>query len=210
MRKLLLPTLLVCCAALCACRPDDGIPCPFGPDDLGASPVSVTFRFENQACTTVCQVFLGSPSCDDWGITLLGEDSLPHGLSIDFQIPPGTYDLLIVECSEATYQMTDLDLSEDGTWTFGLEEAIPGTACPAALTVVNQSPTDICHMWIAGPQSERYGYNWLGDDVIPAGQALTFPVSPGTYDVMAQDCDFNTLRVELDKDILAPVIWNVP
>jgi hypothetical protein len=195
---------------LSACGGSDTIPCPFGPDNLASSPDNVTFTIDNQACTSICQVFLGAPSCDDWGITLLGEEVIPHGTSTNFQIPPGTYDLLIVECSEDTYQMTDLDLSEGQSWNYGIEGQEAGEACPASLTVVNQSSTPVCHMWIASPAAERFGYNWLGNEMIPAGGSMTFDLLPGTYDVKVEDCDFNILRLELDKPILEPETWTIP
>lgn len=209
MRRIHLLPLLLLCTLLAACG-GGNIPCPFGPDDLGSSPGDVTLTIENQACTTVCQVFLGAPSCDDWGLTLLGEETLQHGSSVSYQIPPGKYDLLIVECTEDSYQMTKLDLREGDTLTYNLKGQEAGAACEASLTVVNKSSTPICNMWIAGPQSESFGYNWLGTDVIPAGESMTFPVFPGTYDLKAEDCDFNPLRIEMDHEITDNQTWNVP
>jgi hypothetical protein len=204
-------TLLICFVfLLTACqKASGGIPCPFGPDNLASSPDDVTFMIDNQACTTICQVFLGAPSCDDWGITLLGEEVIPHGTSYSFPIPPGTYDLLVVECSEDSYQITGLDLSKSQSWIYGIEGLEAGEACPASLTVVNQTSTPVCNMWIAGPQSESFGYNWLGSDVIPAGSSMTFALLPGTYDVKAEDCDFGQMRLDLGMAITDHQTWVV-
>ncbi len=211
MRKTSLLPLFLLCIFLTACG-GSNIPCPFGPENLGTSPGAVTLTIENQTCTTICRVFIGAPSCDDWGLDLLqdGEVRIQHGSSYSFQVPPGRYDLNIEDCTETSYSMYKLDLKEDSTWTFSQEGAQAGAACEASLTVVNQSPVPICHMWIADPLGERFGNNWLeNDETIPAGEALTFPVLPSTYDVKAEDCNFDQLRIEYGWEITDHQSWTV-
>jgi hypothetical protein len=214
MRKFPLLTLFASAFLLTACQTSSpGIACPFGPEYLASSPDDVRFTIDNQSCTTICRVYVGAPSCDDWGLDLLeeGANRIAHGTSYSFQIPPGTYDLLVEECTEDAYQMAEIDLSEGGKWTYGLEGMTEGQACSASLTVVNQGSSPICHMWIAGQESESFGNNWLeNEESISSGEAMTFAVLPGTYDVKAEDCDFNILRLELDKPILQPETWTVP
>lgn len=189
------------------------IPCPFGPKYLASQEGNVTLELKNQSCTTICRIYLGKPSCDDWGNDLLleGQERIHHGSSYSFQIPPGKYDLLIEDCTETGYQITNLKLRENTSWTFSMEGMDPEEACEASLTVVNESSKPVCHMWIAGPQSDRFGNNWLGNnETIPAGGTMTFTVFPGNYDVKAEDCDFKQLRIELDKPILDHQTWKIP
>ena len=189
------------------------IPCPFGPKDLSSQEGNVTFELKNQSCTTICRIYLGAPSCEDWGGDLLleGQERIPHGSSYSIQILPGKYDLMIEDCTETMYNTTNLNLREGTSWTFSMEGMDPGEACEASLTVVNESPAPVCHMWIADPESNSFGNNWLENNTtIPPGSTMTFAVFPGRYDVKAEDCDFNILRLELDKPILDDQIWAIP
>ena len=189
------------------------IPCPFGPKYLSSQEGNVTLELINQSCTTICRIYLGRPSCDDFGNDLLqdGQERIPHGTSYSLQIPPGIYDLLIEDCTETGYQMTNLKLRDNTSWTFSQEGMDPGEACEASLTVVNESSKPVCHMWIAGPQSDSFGNNWLeNDETIPVGTSMTFTIIPGNYDVKAEDCDFNQLGIELDKPILDHQTWIIP
>ncbi len=213
MHKTFLLPLLLLCILLVSCGGGGNIPCPFGPDDLASQTEGVTFEIINQSCTTLCRVFLAAPSCDDWGLDLLlqGDVRVPHGGSYSFQVPPGKYDLSIEDCSEASYNIEKIDLRESSSWTFSLEGMEEGAACEASLTVVNESPVPICHMWIANEYSDRFGNNWLGNyETIPAGGEMTYMLNPDTYDVKAEDCDFNQLRIEFDKEITDHQVWTVP
>jgi hypothetical protein len=212
MRKITLLPLLLLCTLLAACGGANKLPCPFGPENLGA-PESITFELINQSCTTICRVYLGAPSCDNWGGDLLleGDVRIPHGSSYSFQIPAGKFDMLIESCTEDAYQALNLKLRESGSWTFSMEGTDPGEACDASLTIVNNNPSPVCHMWIAGPSSESFGNNWLeNDQTIPAGGEMTFEVLPGTYDVKAEDCEFDQLRIDLGMAITDHQTWVIP
>src|SRR5574341_316109 len=67
-----------------------------------------------------------------------------------------------------------------------------------SLTVVNDSSLEICYVFISPSDSDSWGDDWLGEDnTIPPGESHDIAgVEPGTYDIMAADCDGN----EIDSD----------
>ena len=75
--------------------------------------------------------------------------------------------------------------------------------------MVNHTEVPICHLWIAAEHSESFGGNWLGQDQIAPGESDQFFVFPGTYDIKAEDCDFNILRLEMDTEIEDHLEWVV-
>ena len=105
-----------------------------------------------------------------------------------------------------------LDLTQDMDFPVTDAGAQGSRVCPASLTVVNESPTPICHMWIEWAESqysESFGYNWLGDEQIAPGEARVFLVRPASYNLKAEDCESHVLRVELEIPIDGPIIWDV-
>lgn len=71
------------------------------------------------------------------------------------------------------------------------EPTVPATEAGGfQVTVDNRSSYEVCYVFIAPTEDERWGEDWLSlDDVIPPGTSWTFAVPPGAHDVMVQDCD---------------------
>jgi len=207
----LMPLLLAGCTALNGLGFPSKLPCPI-PAEMMSSPGegSVNLTLVNQSCTTICRVYLSPRPCDDWGSDWLQGGRVRSGEQFSLDTLPGRVDLLLEDCSEAEYIIEDLDLDSDSVWTFSEQGDSGSESCRASVTVENHSAEPICHMWIASPISEQFGNNWLGDAQIPGGGEFTFIVPEGTYDLKAEGCAFEFLRVELDVPIGEHIRWPVP
>lgn len=198
-----------CLLASCQ-RAASGIACPYGPQDLLPPEQGVIFQIDNQSCSSICRVFLSAPTCDNWGTDLLQGGVVNQGETLTFWVQPGSYDLMIEECTQAGYILEQVDLGEDAAWIYGQEQGQSGEACQASLTVLNQGSAPVCHLWIAGPTSESFGYDWLGESEIPVGGTRTFALPPDSYDLKAEDCAFNLLELELGRPIYDHQAWIIP
>ncbi|MBN1310247.1 MAG: hypothetical protein JXB30_02430 [Anaerolineae bacterium] len=83
--------------------------------------------------------------------------------------------------------------------TVGSEElakGAPGQAGSrqAGLTVVNNTDTEMCYIYISLSANATWGPDRLGDDeTVPVGRSRTFSLSPGTWDVRIEDCSENVI-----------------
>lgn len=65
-----------------------------------------------------------------------------------------------------------------------------GSSSQVKIEVVNQSPEDVCYVYISESDSDEWGGDQLGDeDTISPGDSKTFEVPKGTYDVRLENCD---------------------
>jgi hypothetical protein len=65
--------------------------------------------------------------------------------------------------------------------------------CPVTIEIDNQSPKDICCVYISPCESDSWGSCWLADnEIIPAGRNRVFTVAAGCYDIHVVNCDNST------------------
>jgi hypothetical protein len=78
----------------------------------------------------------------------------------------------------------------------------------ATLTVVNDTGTPICQVYISPVTSQLWEANWLSasDTVLP-GEIRTFDVPVGDYDLLATDCDGNELDIAWGVDLSGDFTW---
>ena len=100
--------------------------------------------------------------------------------------------------------------------------AVPPTAVPgggggdsgggsAILNVVNNSGTTIFYLYISPSTSSSWGNDQLGASTIPAGGSFTFTgITPGNYDLKAEDSSHNVIKSVFNVNIAGPVYtWYV-
>jgi len=205
--------LLVGCDRIHLYDTGPDLPCPIPPEAVASPPAdAVAFTLDNQACTTLCWVALSPHVCDDWGGDWIGDRNVPSGESVTLQVPPGLYDLMIEDCTEEPAIFERLDLTQDVRFPIYDADADGTRDCGASLTVVNDSPTPICHMWIEWTESqfsERFGDKWLGEEQIAPGESRTFVVRPAHYNIKAEGCEWEQLRIEMDVPVQGPLVWTV-
>ncbi len=171
--------------------------------DGGSSAGSFTVTIANRAPMAICYVFISPSEDDSWGDDWLGDDEI---IATDerrsFDVPSGTYDVMVRDCDGipmATFweiaQPTTLDVGKAGTHV---------------VTVENDSSTDVCYVYISPSTSENWGDDWLGQkESIKSGSSRHFFVSPGTYDLLAIDCDGNDLAQETGVEVDSDITWTL-
>jgi len=79
------------------------------------------------------------------------------------------------------------------------------------VTVINNSPYEVCYVYISPADSDSWGEDWLAEDeTIAAGDGKQFMMAAGSYDLLARACDRAILDSEwkfgtdVQVDISAP------
>jgi hypothetical protein len=72
------------------------------------------------------------------------------------------------------------------------------------ITIDNQSPYDVCYVFISPVDDDSWGSDWLdSEQMISPGSSLTLNVPAGEYDLLAESCDEVTLQTgwNLNSDV---------
>ncbi|MGB2964871.1 MAG: hypothetical protein WBB69_12885 [Anaerolineales bacterium] len=186
------------------------LPCPIPKEWMENPPgETVELTLKNDACTAICAVDISPKACDDWGFDWLGYHNIYSGMESILEIVPGRYDIRVETCTQEAFIWEKIDLWDDYYGTMSDPELEDPSLCPVSLTVINNSSQPICHMWIAPPNSESFGLNWLGENQINSGDSFRFVIPNDIYDLKAEDCNFKILQVELDVEISTHQTWIV-
>ena len=67
------------------------------------------------------------------------------------------------------------------------------------IVVENFLNVDVCFLYISPTTSDEWGDDWLGDEILSAGDTMVFTLQAGsTVDIQAVDCDLNVLDEQYD------------
>jgi hypothetical protein len=202
--------MLLAPLSISSCTAGGDLPCPIPEDKMNdPDPDWISFTVVNESCVSFCSLLIAPTRCDDWGLDWIGIDSLPPGEQRTVKVPAGRYDLLLEDCTQLEFIWEKIDITEASEFEV-TGEVENSAACGNSVTVTNNADEAVCYMWIAAPHSESFGANWLGHDSIEPGAARKFLVPEGTYDLKAETCEFDLLRIEMDVDISGEVYWPVP
>jgi len=167
-------------------------------------------------------VHISPSSSDSWGSDELGSgEVISPGESRKFHVDNGTFDIKIIDEDEDEYIFwnvyvsgsLDLNVSLDN-----LGEQNWGTASPnstsnssAPVSIINElGDWTIWYVYANSSDSDSWGEDRLGSDLLSPGEELTFYVDANDYydfKVEDEDGDTYTLRdVWIDED---GVYWNV-
>ena len=163
-----------------------------------ASEEGATFslKIRNQTPYEICYVFISDSEAEYWGDDWLADEGT---IGVDeawtFEVPEGAHDVLAQDCEQVTLG-TAWEVDSARTMTLGGDDLVP-------FRVVNDTDTDVCYMFIADVSQEDWGEDELGkwEIIDPAGGERIFFVEPGTYDLLAADCDSNTLEESYGVEI---------
>ncbi len=170
-----------------------------GSADNGDEPSGgeIEVKVVNKSPYAVCYVQISDEGSDEWGDDQLGdEETIEAGDSMSFSLEEGVYDVLIRDCDAIPVESA-AGISRNTTITVG-------GAGVVGLLLDNQSPVDICYVFISPSDNDEWGEDWMGEvENIPAGDQRVFYVDPGIYDLLAQDCegDGNDLVEEIGVDL---------
>ncbi len=174
-------------------------------DEETEEPVSVdafTVTINNESPEAICSVYISGSDDDSWGDNLLNGE-IGSGDSESFDVDGIISDVMIQNCDDITVD-TAWELAEDTEVTVGGEGM-------TALQVSNESSTEVCYVYFSESGNEDWGDDWLGNkESIAAedGQRI-FYMEPGTYDLLAQDCDGEDLVEERDVDLSSDTTWTI-
>ena len=156
----------------------------------------------NYAPEDICYVYISDSNSIEWGDDQLGnEDTIVTGDSMTFEFPKGEYDARVENCDEVVME-TAWRITSNATITAGASDAT------SWVLFDNQSSVDVCYVFISPSDSDDWGDDWMGgNENVPSGERRLFYVSPGTYDLLAQDCDRQDLVKVSDVDLMNGRPW---
>jgi hypothetical protein len=152
----------------------------------------------NQSGEAICYVNISPVTDQYWGDDWLGSsETVGNGESRTFEVEPGGWDIRAMTCNQDTIdEERQITITASGyQWVVQARAQIPEG--PATLRLVNNLSVDICYVRISPVTDQYWGDDWLGADIISAGDSHDFAVPPGqSYDLRAEDCSQNELAVE--------------
>ncbi len=172
----------------------------------GGTPSTGDFEIKvvNRSPDEVCYVLISSSESDEWGEDRLGgEETIASGDTKSFTVPAGQHDIQIEACDEAV-MATGWHIENNTTITVGDSRAT------ARLFLDNTSETEVCYVFISSSTGDDWGDDLMGEsETVMAGRTRIFYVRPGTYDLMARDCEDNVLAEEYDVDLSSDKTWTL-
>lgn len=158
----------------------------------------------NETSEDICYVLISPADLDDWGDDWMGEDeTIEAGQTHVFDIPGEPHDAMFLNCDEAVLA-TIFDVDSDFTLTVG-------GAGLVELVAYNESSTELCYICISPSTSDGWGDDWLGgkETISPGDGVRIFYVEPGTYDLLAQDCDGEDVVTETEIELDSDTDWTI-
>ncbi len=169
-----------------------------------ASTGDFQIKVVNQSPDEVCYVLISSSGSDEWGEDWLGgEETIATGDSKSFTVPAGPHDVQLEACDEAV-MATGWSIENNTTITIGDSRAT------SRLFVDNTSDIEVCYVFVSASTGDDWGDDLMGEsETVMAGRTRIFYLRPGTYDLMARDCDDNMLAEEYNIDLSADKTWTL-
>jgi hypothetical protein len=198
-RTIYLVITLLMLASLACVRPGAS-----GGKSGGGSSSDLEFTIVNRSPEEICYVLISPSDSDSWGDDQLGEnDTIAPGKRQTFSMPKDTYDIRAENCDEAA-MVTAWELSSNATVTAGESGA------NVKLTVINDSSTEVCYIYISPTTGDDWGDDWMGEmESLPAGGLRAFYMKGNTYDLQAIDCEDNVLIEEYEVDLSSDLEWTL-
>ena len=167
------------------------------PSETTAGANTSIFMVTNDSSEMICYVYISPSNWDDWGDDRLDSDEVINaGRSRAWDLSPGNYDVLLLDCSGDTLEdARNIELEEMVNFTYPNDK--PGLfdrASAGELTVVNESVATICFVYISPTTSDDWGDDQLNIwETISPGEDRTWAFEPDLYDMLLEDCDHNVL-----------------
>lgn len=173
-------------------------PTPTEPPVTGAS-IEIT----NESEVDIWHIYISPSGSQGWGEDWLKGDVIRAGSTyLITGIPEGTYDVMATDKEDNQIEVWwNVEIEGEMTWT------ITGLA---SLTINNTSSETIAYLYIAAPEDENWGDNWLGDVAIDPGEEYTVGgIPPGTYDIKVTDAENNAIEVVYNVELAGAQRWTV-
>ena len=171
--------------------------------ELFAQPTGPAIRIANQTGADICEVYISPAEAADWGLSLLPQDDrISAGAEKTFQASVSPADLLVRNCqAEVVYSQSEITSSVD---------VVIGGPQTNPLRLVNNTPTEVCYVYIVPAGQTDWGPDQLGGvESVLAGEARLFYLTPGRYNLRATACDDTILSEHPDREISQPDDWMI-
>ena len=206
--------LAVLIALLSGCSSDASQPCP-EPGEKFADPAPgeeyIALTIENNTCMSICEVLVSPDNCEYMGgVDWVEDHPLRSEDSITQSIPPGKYAVWVELCTDEFRADEHIKAGADTTHIINDPAKGGKPPCGTSLVIINNSAVPICKLWISNSGSIYDSRNWIGIEQIQPDDTLELTLRPDTYDIKAEDCDGNILRVEGDVPISGHQEWIIP
>ncbi len=169
--------------------------CGDGGDEPVAGEDEISIKVVNQTEEIMISyaLFYG-PDLDEWGEDLLGDEEIPPGEEKIFIVPEGEYTVIPM-----TYNYYLLpaarNVSEDHVLEIGEEGKFP-------IQVTNaKEDKDVGFIYLSPSDSEDWGEDWMGDEVLPAGTTRYFFAEENVYDLLVLDLEGEPILDEYEIEI---------
>ncbi|HOU14147.1 MAG TPA: hypothetical protein PKZ84_13625 [Anaerolineae bacterium] len=159
---------------------------------------------DNKSPDEICYVFISESESQEWGDDRLGgEETIASGASKTFDVSAGQHDVQLETCDEVVMG-TAWAVDKKTTLTAGERGAT------SRLLVDNTSDQELCYVFISLSSGGEWGDDRMGgSEIIPAGGKRIFYVKPGTYDLMVQNCDDESLAERYEVDLTTDKTWTL-
>jgi hypothetical protein len=163
----------------------------------------------NQSGADIWYVYLSPSKAEEWGEDRLGDDIIRDGEAYVIKdVSDGVYDLRAEDSDgEAIEVVWEMDLEETASLTITGAEPAGGMA---SLEVVNESDTIITYLYVSPTDSDSWGEDVLGADVIEQqGSYVLDGIPQGSYDIQAADESDAAIESVFNVDLSGQRTWTV-
>ncbi len=152
----------------------------------------------NRSDYEICGVYFGPPE-SEFGPNLVGNEALVRFSDMLWAVEVGLEHPWVVYIEDCDGIRLEYNTFYPGDWV------VIGGEGLTALEVFNYTSAVICEIYISPSTDDSWGENWLTEyEVIaPEGGKRAFFIEPGTYDLLAVDCEGNMLA-QYDKGEIGP------
>jgi len=166
-------------------------------------PEGATLEITNDSGWEVWYVYISPADAEGWGDDWLGDHVIEDGETYLIEdIPEGVYD---VKAEDANHEVIEV------VWEAEVEGSMTWTVTGlASFEVINESDDMIAYLYISPSDSDTWGDDWLGDDVIKAGASyIVSDIPRGVYDFKAADEDGDSVEVIYNVSLPDKSSWTV-
>jgi hypothetical protein len=175
---------------------------PTAAPQAGGASIEIT----NASGVEVWYIQISPAKADSWGDDWLGDVIIADGQTHTIaDIPEGRYDVRALDRDANEIEVLwGMDISGNMTWE------ITGTEAVGGFEIINHTDETIGYLYISPVESASWGEDWLGENVIEAGEThVVTGVSAGNYDVRATNLDEEVIEVLYNVPLSGQDTWTV-
>lgn len=161
-------------------------------DNPTPTPIASTIRFvlTNQTGVIICHAYLAEAGSGDWGVDRWSEFVESEWPNSTAEIAPGVYDIKLESCAgDVLHYAYGIDLTDDPTYY--------DANSPTGLLIYNESPLDLCGLYIVEDSEAGWGYNLLSENAaVLAGAERYIGIEGGLRDMRVTACSGEVIEID--------------